>query len=100
MWRQPHSQSFCACACGPVHILDGNVVFSCGVGGVFNYFVHVRMVQCAFWSATKCFVVVAAAFSVILRLCVVLLFFGAGHRESYWNGCIQVAVVIRQIWRW
>ena len=39
---------------------------------------------------------VAAAFSVILRLCVVLLCFGAGHRESYWNGCIKAAIVIRQ----
>ena len=38
----------------------------------------------------------AAAFSVILRLCVVLLFLGAGHRESYWNGCIKAAIVIRQ----
>ena len=63
MWRQQHFQSFCACACGAVHVLDRNIV-------------------------------VAAAFSIILRLCVVLLSFGAGHRKSYWNGCINAAIVI------
>ena len=28
--------------------------------------------------------------------CVILLSFGAGHRKSYWSGCINTAVVICQ----
>ena len=28
--------------------------------------------------------------------CVILLSFGAGHRKSYWSGCIQAAIVICQ----
>ena len=64
----------CVCVwCGVVYILDRNMVFSLGVGSIFNYLVHVRMVRCAFWSVTRWFLV-AAAYSVILRLCVVLLF--------------------------
>ena len=29
-WQAQHFQSFCACESGAVHILDRNVVFSCG----------------------------------------------------------------------
>ena len=50
-----------------MHILERNEVFSCGGSGIFRH----------------------------LSLYVVLLFFGAGHRKSYWNGCIKVAKVIR-----
>ena len=89
LWCEQYFQSFCA-----VHILDRNMVFSCSVGSIFNYFVHVRMVWCAFWSVTTCFLVAAAAaFSVIFPLCAVFLFFGAGHRKSYWSDCIKVAIV-------
>ena len=28
--------------------------------------------------------------------CVILLSFAAGHRESYWSGCIKAAIVICQ----
>ena len=27
-------------------------------------------------------------------LCVILLFFAAGHRKSYWRSCIKAAIVI------
>ena len=28
--------------------------------------------------------------------CITLLSFAAGHRKSYWSGCIQVAILICQ----
>ena len=36
------------------------------------------------------------AASSLLGACVILLYFAAGHRKSYWSGCIKVAVVICQ----
>ena len=36
--------------------------------------------------------------------CLILLSFAAGHRKSYWSGCIKAAIVICQqmfqFWRW
>ena len=34
------------------------------------------------------------AASRLLGACVILLYFAAGHRKSYWSGCIKVAIVI------
>ena len=46
---------------GAVHILDRNVVFSCGASNISSHFVRVRVARCAFWIVTWYFVVVPAA---------------------------------------
>ena len=51
-WQAQHFQSFCACGSGAVHILDRNVVFSCGASSssisiILCVCVHVAV--CAFW---------------------------------------------------
>ena len=61
IWRQRHFQSFCACACGAVHILDRNVVFSCGASDISSHFVRVRVARFTFWIVTWYFLVVPAA---------------------------------------
>ena len=81
--RAAFSIILCVCVWRGAH-LDRNVVFSCGAGSISNHFMRVRVAQCTFWIVTRCFLVVTAAFSIILRLCVVLILlsFGAGHRKS------------------
>ena len=41
-------------------------------------------------------VLAASRLLVTAAACVILLSFGAGHRKSYWSGCIKVAIVICQ----
>ena len=60
-WQAQHFQSFCACGSGAVHILDRNVVYSCGASNIFNHFARVRVARCTFWIVTWCFLVVPAA---------------------------------------
>ena len=96
----PATCSVILCVCvwgGVVYILDRNMVFSLGVGSIFNYFVHVRMVRCAFLERNdvcSCGGGGICPHSSLLHS--IIFFFGAGHRKSYWNGCIKVAIVICQ----
>ena len=46
---------------GAVHILDRNVVFSCGASDISSHFVRVRVARCTFWIVTWYFLVVPAA---------------------------------------
>ena len=86
-FRLQHFRSFCACAfaaahvrrcfLGACHIFSNFVrlrvpqckfflyLFSCGVGSIVNYFVHVHMVRCALWSVARCFLVARATFLII-----------------------------------
>ena len=69
-WQAQHFQSFCACGSGAVHILDRNVVYSCGASNIFNHFARVRVARCTFWIVAWCFLVAPATFPVILCVCV------------------------------
>ena len=48
------------------------------------------------WVLADRIVMAASRPLVATDACVILLSFAAGHRKSFWNGCIQVAMVICQ----
>jgi len=53
------------------------------------------IVLCSSVSAART-VMAASKFLAAAAACVILLSFAAGHRKSYWSGCIEIAIVICQ----
>ena len=53
------------------------------------------IVLCSSFSAART-VMAASKFLAAAAACVILLSFAAGHRKSYWSGCVEIAIVICQ----
>ena len=70
-----------ACTCGAVHILDRNVVFSCGASDISSHFVRVRVARCTFWIVTWYFLVVPAA-AAFQSFCVCVCMWQCAHFGS------------------